>query len=185
MTYDHVFDTVKKDLGLDEKFFRSYNQYDLDANIGKLLIPGIWQKVCQENGRPKDSEYPIIKSWVSDYQPIIPMHQLASQFNSIYKMGVLSNLYIDFWDEIVRQQFIPTDVNFSPVIISAEVGCMKPDPKIYEIAEEKSGFKGDEILFIDDKPENLAEAARHGWQTFRFEYNNPEESAAKLRAIIS
>jgi len=184
LTYDHVFDTVQKDLGLDKEFFRSYDKYDNDAMLGKLLIPDIWQKVCHENNRTQDSKYKLIQSWVSDYEPIVPMHQLAKLLKSKYELAILSNLYIDFWSEISKQNFVPPEINFSPVIISAEVGYIKPDPQIYELAEVKSGFTGAQIFFIDDKAENIDEATRHGWQTFLFDYTNPEISANELQSIL-
>ena len=44
---------------------------------------------------------------------------------------------------------------FDPLIISAQEGCMKPDPEIYHTAIEKLGVPAEEILFVDDMPENV------------------------------
>lgn len=68
MTYDLVFTTVQKDLGLGEEFFKSYRKYDDDAMLGKIEIPEIWRKVCTELQRDKDINYDLIQSWVSDYR---------------------------------------------------------------------------------------------------------------------
>ncbi|MCF3123895.1 HAD-IA family hydrolase, partial [Streptomyces arenae] len=45
------------------------------------------------------------------------------------------------------------------VVLSCEVGCAKPDPRIYEIALRRTGTEPDRTLFVDDVVENV-EAAR-------------------------
>ena len=42
------------------------------------------------------------------------------------------------------------------------VGSMKPDPLIYEVAIQKSGFRPEEILFIDDLEVNVQAAQDQG-----------------------
>jgi HAD superfamily hydrolase (TIGR01509 family) len=41
---------------------------------------------------------------------------------------------------------------------------MKPSEKLYQIVERMSGRRGAEILYIDDRPENVAAGAARGWQ---------------------
>jgi epoxide hydrolase-like predicted phosphatase len=48
---------------------------------------------------------------------------------------------------------------FDPVILSSKVGAAKPNPEIYHIAVKRSGVKPQEILFIDNRTQNV-EAAR-------------------------
>ncbi len=42
------------------------------------------------------------------------------------------------------------------------VGSMKPEPLIYELAIKKSGFRPEEILFVDDLEPNIQAAQAHG-----------------------
>lgn len=42
------------------------------------------------------------------------------------------------------------------------VGSMKPEPLIYEVAIKKSGFRPEEILFVDDLEENVQAAQDQG-----------------------
>lgn len=44
------------------------------------------------------------------------------------------------------------------IILSYEVGVLKPDPLIYEIAIEKSGVKPEEIFYTDDREELVTAA---------------------------
>jgi glucose-1-phosphatase len=64
----------------------------------------------------------------------------------------------------VRRNF-PFFANFNDYIFSFEHGALKPQAAIYEVAEQRSGCRGAEILFLDDKPENVEAAAKRGWRT--------------------
>ena len=175
---------VCTDFHLDPREFDNfYEPFDVDANLGKVKIPDVWPKICEHFAITGARGYNFIQSWVSDYQSILPMHELVKTLATKYQLGILSNYYQDFFAECLRQKFIP-DINFSPVIISAEVGCQKPDPKIYQIAEEQCGFYGADILFVDDKPENLVPATSLGWQTFLFDYHQPADSTDQLAKIL-
>lgn len=61
-------------------------------------------------------------------------------------VGVISN-----WDSSLREKLASHFAfEFSPIIISEEVGFAKPDPRIYESALKATGMKPEEILFIGD-----------------------------------
>ena len=57
---------------------------------------------------------------------------------------------------------------FYPIIISAEVGLMKPDPAIYRLALERSGCKAEETVFIDDSAINVEAAEDIGMNGIQF-----------------
>ena len=184
MTYDKIFSRAEKDLNIEkEKIFDEEDKYDLDANLGNVDIPEVWGKLCDELNIVGGKNYNIIQSWVSDYEPILPMHDLAKQIAKKYKTGILSNYYRGYFEEATAQGFIPK-IKFDEVIISAEVGCKKPEEEIFKIAQDWSGFTGNEIMFIDDKKENLFTAAEMGWQTFLMDYKNPEKSCEEIKKIL-
>lgn len=58
---------------------------------------------------------------------------------------------------------------FDRDFISGHMGVIKPDVRIYEMLEEGSGLKGADLLFTDDRAENIDAAAARGWQTHLFE----------------
>jgi 2-haloacid dehalogenase len=82
----------------------------------------------------------------------------------------------------IRRRF-PFFVNFDGYILSYECGALKPHARIYEITEQRTGCRDAEILFLDDKPENVEAAAQRGWQTIC--HASAVESSAKVRALIS
>lgn len=57
---------------------------------------------------------------------------------------------------------------FDEVIISAEVGVMKPDPEIYRLALDRLSVEPSEAVFVDDSPANVEGANRAGLVGIQF-----------------
>ena len=76
------------------------------------------------------------------------------------KIGILSNLaYID--KPRIDKHYNLSKFDF--VWLSFELNCRKPDEKIYKIVEEQCKIPKENILFIDDKFENIDVAQKRGW----------------------
>lgn len=82
--------------------------------------------------------------------------------------------------EHIRRNF-PFFSNFDGHILSYEVGAMKPHPKIYEDLETLSGKRGPEILYLDDRQENVDGGAARGWQVIL--QTAPEKSRAGMQRL--
>lgn len=107
-------------------------------------------------------------------QPLVEQVKRLRQAG--YRTGLLSNFADDarrLWSEV-----FPFINYFDGVVISAEVGVMKPDPQIYYLAAERVGVKPEEALFIDDFMENIRGAERVGMQTIHFA--DPQAAQQKL-----
>ena len=83
--------------------------------------------------------------------------------------------------EHVRRNF-PFFKNFDGYIFSYEIGAMKPEAKIYEALEKQAGRSGEDILYLDDRPENAAAGAARGWHTILHE--SPEKSRAAVERFL-
>ena len=70
--------------------------------------------------------------------------------------------------------------HFTDYIYSHEAGAMKPDHRIYEVVERRSGRKGAELLYLDDRKENVDAGAARGWQVVH--HLTPEQTIAAVRA---
>lgn len=57
---------------------------------------------------------------------------------------------------------------FDAVVVSSEVGCSKPDPRIYQLRLARLGVAADRALFVDDRAVNIEAAAMLGLQTLHF-----------------
>ena len=53
--------------------------------------------------------------------------------------------------------------------VSGQMQVIKPDPKIYTMLEQDCGVAPENLLFTDDRADNIAVATNRGWQTHLFE----------------
>ncbi len=110
----------------------------------------------------------------SEMPEMIALHaQLRRQGIPTYIFSNTNDLAI----EHIRRAF-PFFANFDGYILSYEVRAMKPAAKIYEALEAMSGKRGAEVLYLDDRAENVEAGATRGWQTIL------QTDPAKSRAAI-
>ncbi len=57
---------------------------------------------------------------------------------------------------------------FDRRFVSAHLGCVKPEPEIYRLLEADCGCRPEELLFTDDRQENIEAATRRSWQAHHF-----------------
>ena len=78
----------------------------------------------------------------------------------------LTNFGDEFW-----QMFRPTQPifdHFADIVVSGVEKVAKPEARIYEIVEHRSGRTGDALFFTDDNPANIAAARARGWDAHLF-----------------
>ncbi|MGE5682699.1 MAG: HAD family hydrolase [Bacillota bacterium] len=74
--------------------------------------------------------------------------------------------------------------HFDKLILSHEVGAVKPEPEIYKAVENYTGMPAEEHIFIDDVADYAEGARKMGWDAIQFK--NPEQlkNELKSRGII-
>jgi 2-haloacid dehalogenase len=80
----------------------------------------------------------------------------------------------------VRHQFEFFNL-LDDIILSGEVGQIKPHPEIYEIALERIGRPATECLFIDDSLANIEQARKMGFIVVHFQ--SPAQLEQELVAL--
>lgn len=116
-------------------------------------------------------------------EPIAEMQELLKWAAERYKVGLLTNIMPGFLSKLRRDGLLPS-LNYDALIDSSEVAAIKPDPKIYEIAQERAGCAPEEILLIDDSRANLMAAERLGWHVLWFNEGRPDESVERAREAL-
>ena len=96
-----------------------------------------------------------------------------------FKTFIFSNTN-DLAIEHVRRDF-PFFKNFDGYIYSYEVGAMKPLPEIYSAMEKMCGRSGTDLIYIDDRSENIAAGAARGWRAILHE--SPEKTRSELARL--
>lgn len=94
-----------------------------------------------------------------------------------YRIFLLSNAsrrQHDYWPRIPGSEY------FEDTLISADVGLVKPQPEIYDLAVKKFGILPEESVFIDDLPQNAEGAYCAGMHPIVF-----HQDVAELRRKLS
>lgn len=95
------------------------------------------------------------------------MPEMTTLHAALRSKGIRTYIFSNTNDmaiEHIRFAF-PFFANFDGYIYSYEVGAMKPAARIYEALESMSGKRGAEVLYLDDRQENVDAGAARGWQT--------------------
>ncbi len=149
---DDIFKSISKyklsSVQTNDEFERIFNQMakDFNFNVSYKEFVKFYKKTFDKIDYYKD---------VADYE--------VSLKNKCY-IGILSNLTIFDKERLDKQ------VNLSKydyVFLSFELGYRKPDIKIYEYVQDKVPFKKEDILFIDDREDNILSAKKCGWNTLQ------------------
>lgn len=136
------------------------------AQRGEVDITQHWNGLMQELGWPLE-DLPIFQQSFFggdrlDEDLLAYIHSLRPR----YRLGLLSNAFSDLRHLLADVWHI--DHVFDALIISAEVGVMKPDQYIYQVAVERLGVAAQETVFIDDFQHNVAGARAAGLRAIQF-----------------
>lgn len=77
-------------------------------------------------------------------------------------VAALSNFGVESFD--LACTHYPFLTEFDIPVISGREETIKPEPRIYEIVEERTGMLGQDLFFMDDSPKNVAAARARFWQ---------------------
>jgi epoxide hydrolase-like predicted phosphatase len=151
----------------------------LKASMGEIAADAHWSFIVKRLKRPA-SEIPLIRE--EFFAGDIVDRTLVEYIRSLrdkYKVGLISNAWSDLRDFIVREKF---DDVFDKMIISAEVGAVKPEPKIFQIALEHFGVKPREAVFVDDFYINIEGCEKVGIKGIHFK--DAESTLKQLKQLL-
>lgn len=127
------------------------------------------------------------ETWMTiNAQIQLPNEQLfeyiRNELKPKYKIAMLSNA-----NKGSVERRIPADklALFDAVVVSGEVGCMKPDRRIYEITAQRLGVAFSELIFIDDIEEYVAAAETCGIASIRYTDFEAMRTALETRLLAN
>lgn len=151
----------------------------IKATMGEISSDDHWDSILKRLKRPA-SELAVIRE--EFFAGDIVDRTLVDYIRSLrgkYKTGLISNAWSDLRNFIVREKF---DDAFDKLIISAEVGAAKPEPRIFQIALEQFGVRPNEAVFVDDFLINIEGCEKIGIKGIHFE--NPETALQQLKKLL-
>jgi epoxide hydrolase-like predicted phosphatase len=150
------------------------------AQLGQASSQEVWAWVGTHLGLNRD-ELATLKHdfWAGDQVD----HDLCDYIRRLrtrYYTGMLSNSWARD-SRAMAKKFGFADC-FDVFVTSAEVGVMKPDARIYQIAMQRLGVSPSESVFVDDFSENIEAARRLGMYVIQFAA--PAQAREQLEELL-
>ena len=142
------------------------SQFVKDMCLGKIPEDQVWTMMAEKWHIKPSLIRRLRRVMVSKRRLNKPIVNLMAELSDHYQTAILSNAG-DQTRELMEEVF-HLDQYVDEIIISAEEGVIKPDPKIYSIAMERLNAAPESSLFIDDYLENVLAAREFGMKAVHF-----------------
>lgn len=155
------------------------------SSLGKANPDLIWQNVANELSLSPDAMSNFQKLfWQGDRidQMLISFLQTL---RSTFITAFLTNAWQNARQTLANQYDIIEGKTVDFLLISSEMGMVKPDPRIYQRLSETIHTQLNEILFVDDFIENIEAAEALGMQTIHYQAGMDLIDEIKNRANFS
>ncbi|GAC1361250.1 MAG: HAD family phosphatase [Acidobacteriaceae bacterium] len=155
----------------EEPFQRGYWAHRHAYDSGELSGVSYWQLIAAEAGLPVLSAEDLDALFHADTDLWtdlnLPMAEWAQSLQAAHiPTGILSNIGDQMEAGVLRKH--PWLSAFHHITWSHRLQTAKPDPAIYRHAAAGLGVSPFNILFIDDKLENIEAARNCGMQTIQY-----------------
>lgn len=146
-----------------ENFWPEYWLERAELDQGVLTIQDYWRRMAARLG----ANWPdalIQQLWIADFRGWLSVNPdvfeiLAELHEGGTRLFLLSNAGFDYASYFRRA---PMARFFERMFVSAELDTVKPDPRIFERVLDEIGIPGEQMIFIDNREENVAAAERLG-----------------------
>lgn len=149
------------------------------AALGKISADEHWAAILKRLKQPASELEAIRREFFAGDVLDRTLLDYLRSLRGRYKTGLISNAWGDLRDFIVREKF---EDAFDAMIISAEVGATKPEPRIFEIALETLGVKPQEAVFVDDFLVNIEGCKKVGMKGIHFK--DAESTLQQLKKLL-
>ncbi len=183
-----VWARMRSITGLDEdRFHEAYWHFRHDYDRAALTGPAYWHAVAARTGITL-SDAQIAALFAADVDVWtdlnLPMVEWAARLQQAgVRTGILSNIGDSIAEGIIAK--LPWLGGFYHCTWSHALFMAKPEPEIFLETAESLGTSPPNILFLDDREENIAAAKSLGFQTLHFTTYPAFEHEMRARGFSS
>ncbi len=164
-------------LGLDpvtfeERYWRHRPPYDRGASA-----EAYWATVAEAELDDDELFAELLRVDVASWIHLNPatLEVLGALHGRGHELSLLSNAPRELAEAVISQTEMAI---FDHLIFSSDIGLTKPDPEAFDAALRRIGREPHEVLFIDDRAENVQGALEAGLRALRF--HSPRQLADDL-----
>ncbi len=151
------------------------------AALGHASADDVWTWVLNHLGLPESDRNFLQRDFFDGDKVDEELVAFIRSLQPTYLTGMISN----GWSEVrywLENEWRIADA-FDHIVISAEVGVVKPDPRIFHMALDGLNVTPRESVFIDDFDTNVRAAREVGMQTILF--RSVEQTIAALQQLLN
>jgi putative hydrolase of the HAD superfamily len=150
----------KDHLGTSSEVEKEFDQYALLQDLNQMSEIDIVKKLAAKVGRSPGKVMEEIDGYLTSNEELVSY--IRDLKKSGYTVGILSNGVHSFFERTIFTKHLWFQEIFSPVIISSQVGMVKPNKNVYEYLLKQISLPASEVVFIDDSQKNIAGAEAIG-----------------------
>jgi epoxide hydrolase-like predicted phosphatase len=150
------------------------------ATLGQATDNDVWQSVADALHLDLPTCDQLRRDYFGRDQIDSTLMEFVRGLRSRVRVGMITNAWPDVRRYLENEAKVADA--FDPLIVSAEVGLAKPDPRIYQLALERLGVQPAEAVFVDDFEDNVAGARWVGMQAVHF--TSTPQAIAAVRALL-
>ena len=162
--------------------FIEQGDWSHQLETGSVTLAQIHGEFCQsfKATLPLDQFETAMSDIFEMNAPVLPLVTMLLAAN--FPVGILSNTSQPHWDFLASRYRLLR--KFPVVALSYEIGVMKPDLDIYERSTELARVAPQNILFTDDRSDNVEGALAAGWQAVQFESASQVSEEFRRRGVL-
>ena len=149
------------------------------AQRGEITEAEKWRHAARSLGVPDDGIPGFQQEFFGGDRLDGALVDVIRGLHADYRTGIISNALSDTRRVLVDTWRI-VDA-FDVIILSAEVGVMKPEPRIYHLALQSLSVEPQEAVFIDDFERNVQGAQNVGLHAIHF--RTPQQALEELSVL--
>ena len=147
---------------------------------GELTDEQAAESICgRVPARLRDPVRQIVLHWDEPIVPVPGMAELVAELKEagygVYLLSTASHRQPAYWPRV------PGSALFDGAVISAQVGCVKPERGIYQALFDRYGLAPETCFFVDDTPLNVVGGMRCGMDGAVF-HGDVDELRLHMRA---
>jgi len=163
---------------LEDGYWKFRDDYDAGLLTGDMY----WRSIVGNSGSPEQLQQlkaADVALWTQMNKPMLDW--VGALHRNGFRTGILSNMP-DAMAEGICAQF-DWIANFDHTVWSYALKLRKPQPEIYQAAVEGLKTPAENILFLDDKPENIQAAEAAGIQGILYSDHDSFEREMRMRGF--
>jgi len=150
------------------------------ASLGMVTAQQHWETVAARLGQPPSEIGRVREEFFGGDVLDRDLFDLILSLRPGRRTGLLSNAWLDLRDYVTKNKLADA---FDAVIISAEVGLLKPQRQIFDLALRQLGVTPERAVLVDDTLLNV-EAAR-GLGISGIHFRDPAQMRLELARLLS